>query len=39
MVRVPIASTGAAGVSFFAARQVSLETKEGQPSLLGTGVG
>ena len=39
LVRVPSTSTGAAGVSFFAARQVSLDTKEGQPPLLGTGVG
>ena len=39
LVRVPGASNGAAGVSLFAARQVSLVTKEGQSSLIGTGVG
>ena len=39
LVRVPSTSTAAAGVSFFTARQVSLDTKEGQPPLLGTGVG
>ena len=36
---MPGSSTGAAVVSLFAARQVSLNTDEGRPSLLGTGVG